>query len=90
MACMAFMGGSAPAMAAQVGDGYLLLTLASLKGLSPGELGLLRAELDKLLRTARAEVPPQDDAMAQQNRSRRIGRLNAALQMVQGQATGRR
>jgi len=87
---MAFMGGSAPAMAAQVSDGYLLLTLANLKGLSPGELGLLRTELDKLLRTARSEVPPQDDALAQQGRSRRIARLSSALQMVQGQATGRR
>ncbi len=86
---MGFMGGSAPAMASQVGEGYLLITLANLKGLSPGELGLLRAELDKLLRTARAEVPPQDDALAQQGRSRRIARLSSALQMVQGQATGR-
>ncbi len=87
---MGFMGGSAPAMAAQVGDGYLLLTLANLKGMSVAELGLLRAELDKLLREIRATVPAQDDALAQQARSRRIARLNSALQMVQAQATGRR
>ena len=84
------MGGSAPAMAAQVGDGYLLLTLANLKGMSVAEMGLLRAELDKLLREVRATVPTQDDALAQQARSRRIARLNSALQMVQAQATGRR
>lgn len=87
---MGFMGGSAPAMAAQVGDGYLLLTLANLKGMSVAEMGLLRAELDKLLREVRATVPTQDDALAQQARSRRIARLNSALQMVQAQATGRR
>lgn len=87
---MGFMGGSAPAMAAQVSDGYLLLTLASLKGMSPGELGLLRAELEKLLRETRATVPQQDDALAQQARSRRIARLSSAVQMVQAQTTGRR
>ena len=53
-------------------------------------MGLLRAELDKLLREVRATVPTQDDALAQQARSRRIARLNSALQMVQAQATGRR
>ncbi len=77
-----FMGGSAPAMAAQIGDGFILLSLQTLKGFLPGELSLLRAELDKLLRDARAVVPPQNDAQAQQARNRRIARLSSALQVV--------
>ena len=53
------------------------------------EVRQLELELDKLLRTARAEVPPQDDAMAQQARNRKIARLSSAVQVVQNQATTR-
>lgn len=80
-----FQGGSAPAMAAQIADGYLLLSTHTLKGLVPGELNLLKAELDKLLRTVRAETPPQDDAQAQQARNRKIARLSSSMQVIQNQ-----
>ena len=66
------MGGSAPAMANQVAEGFILLSTNSLKGFTPGELNLLRTELDKLQREARAVVPPPDDALANQSRNRRI------------------
>jgi len=85
-----WMGGSAPAMASQIAEGYILLSANTLKGFLPADLQLLRAEVDKLLRTARAEVPPQDDAMAQQARNRKIARLNGALQVVQNKLTSRR
>jgi hypothetical protein len=85
-----FMGGSAPAMANQVAEGYILLNSATLRGFSPGELGLLRQELDKLQRDARAVVPPQDDALAQQARNRKIARLSSAVKLVTHQMTGRR
>jgi hypothetical protein len=84
-----FMGGSAPAMANQISEGYILLSANTLRGLGPGDLGLLRAELDKLLREARSVVPPQDDAQAQQARNRKIARLNSAMQVVAHQMTGR-
>jgi len=77
-------------MASQIAEGYILLSANTLKGFLPADLQLLRAEVDKLLRTARAEVPTQDDAMAQQARNRRIGRLNGALQVVQNKLTSRR
>jgi hypothetical protein len=77
-----FMGGSAPAMAAQIAGGFVLVSAQSLKGFQPGELTLLRAELEKLLRDARASVPQQDDALAQQARNHRIARLSSALQVV--------
>ena len=79
-----FMGGSAPAMASQIAEGYILVSLATLKGFTPAELTLLRVEIDKLLREVRAQMPPPDDAPANQACNRKIGRLNSALQVVAG------
>ncbi len=77
-----FMGGSAPAMASQVAEGYILLSSNTIRGYTPGELNLLKAELERLQRDVRAIVPPQDDALANQARNRKIGRLSSALQVV--------
>jgi hypothetical protein len=77
-----FMGGSAPAMANQIAEGFTLLSTNNLRGFLPGDLNLLRVELDKLQREARSEVPPPDDALANQSRNRRIARLNAAMQVI--------
>jgi hypothetical protein len=77
-----FMGGSAPAMAGQIADGYILVGSHTLRGYAQGELQMLRFELEKLQRDARAEVPPQDDAQAQQARNRKIARLTSALTVV--------
>jgi hypothetical protein len=82
-----FMGGSAPAMAGQIGDGFILMSTATLRGYSVPDLQNLRLELDKLLRSTRAEVPPADDALAQAARNRRISRLSSALQVVGAQIT---
>lgn len=85
-----WMGGSAPAMAGQVAGGFALVSSPSLKGFNPAELQTFRMELEKLLRATRAEVPPQDDALAQQSRNHRLSRLTSALQVVQHQLTKRR
>lgn len=77
-----YMGGSAPAMASQIADGYILVGSHTLRGYLKTELQTLRAELEKLQRETRAEVPPQDDAMALQARNRRIGRLSSALTVI--------
>jgi len=84
-----WMGGSCPAMANQIAGGFMLLSAANLKGFAPGELQMLRFELEKLLRNVRSEVPAQDDALAQQARNHRISRLSSAVQVVQYQMTGR-
>ena len=84
-----FMGGSAPAMASQVAEGFILLSANHLKGFLPGDLTNLRMELDKLLREVRALVPPQDDAHAQQARNRKIARLSSAMQVVQAKLTAK-
>jgi hypothetical protein len=84
-----FMGGSAPAMANQIAEGYILLSMNTLRGYLPGELASLRVELEKLQRDARAVVPPQDDALAQQARNRKIARISSALQVVVNKMTTR-
>jgi hypothetical protein len=85
-----WMGGSAPAMASQVADGFILLSSANLRGFTPAEIQTFRLELEKALRTARAEVPPQDDALAQAARNRKISRISSALQVVVNQGSRRR
>ena len=83
------MGGSAPAMANQIAEGFILLSANTLKGFTPGDLSALRMELDKLQREARALVPPPDDALANQARNRKIARLNSAMQIVTHKLTAR-
>jgi hypothetical protein len=84
-----FMGGSAPAMASQIAEGFILLNANNLKGFLPGDLGNLRQEIDKLLREVRSLTPPQDDALAQQVRNRKIVRLSSAIQVIQAKVTAR-
>jgi hypothetical protein len=86
---MGFLGGSAPAMASQISEGYILVSLATLKGFTPGDLSALRQEIDKLLREVRATTPAGDDAQANQARNRKIGRLSSALQVVTAKLTTR-
>jgi hypothetical protein len=85
-----FMGGSAPAMAGQIMEGYILMSGHTVKGFTPPELGLLRVEIEKLQRDVRAIVPAQDDAQANQARNRKIGRLNGALQVINNALAVRR
>jgi hypothetical protein len=85
-----FMGGSAPAMANQIAEGYILLSANSLKGFAPGDLTLLRQELEKLQREVRSETPAQDDAPANQARNRKIARIGSAIQVVGAKLTARR
>jgi hypothetical protein len=85
-----FSGGSAPAMATQIAEGFVVLNNNSLKTFAPGDLAALRQELEKLQRDARAVVPAQDDALAQQSRNRRITRLGSAIQMVAQKMMARR
>lgn len=77
-----FMGGSATAMASQIAEGFILVNPNTLKGYSPGDLAALRQELEKLQREARAVVPPQDDAQANQARNRKITRISSAVQVI--------
>lgn len=85
-----FQGGSAYAMAQQIGEGFVLVTERTLQRLAPGELTQLDFELDKLLRDLRGEQPPLDDVQALQKRNRRIQRLTSTRLMIQSHRQRRR
>ncbi len=85
-----FIGGSAPAMARQVTEGYTLVNAVSLKRLTDQELDLLQFELDRKLREIRAEQPDLTDTPALQYRNRRMSRLDGALRVIRNTLQGRR
>jgi hypothetical protein len=87
---MAFLGGSAFAMARDVGEGYILLNTILLKRMSLDELKQLRFEIDRLLTNYRSEQIPQDNSPALQTRNRKVSRLNSAVSMINNQIQANR
>jgi hypothetical protein len=75
---MAYMGGSAFAMASSLMEGYLLPSPVNLKRMTIEELRELRFEIEKLLRDQRAIVPDQMDTLALQKRNQRLLKLSQA------------
>jgi hypothetical protein len=76
------MGGSAPAMARQVCDGFTLLSATNLRRLSLEQMTNLQFEMDKKLRASRGEQPDQNDLKALQERNRRITRIEGQLRVL--------
>jgi len=87
---MAYMGGSAPAMAQQVADGYTLVTAVQLKRLADNEMDQLQFELEKILRDLRGQVVPQDDQQALQARNRKLSRITGAISQLHATMAYRR
>ncbi len=81
-----FVGGSAPAMARQVCDGYTLMSPVLLKRLSLEQMRSLEFEMDKRLRETRGEIVDQEDQLALSNRNRRISRIDGALRLLRHSA----
>ncbi len=77
-----FQGGSAPAMASQVCDGYSLLSQVSLKRLSLDQMTKLEFEIEKRLRATRSEIVDLNDQPALQARNRRISRIEGAVRVL--------
>ena len=77
-----YLGGSAPAMAAQVAEGYTLVTAVQLKRLSKGELAQLQMELERKLRDLRGTLVPPEEAAAVQAKNRKLTRIAGALQQI--------
>ena len=77
-----FAGGSAWAMAHDIGEGYVLVTERTWGRLLVPELDQLAFELDRYLREVRGEQPALEDINALQLRNRKISRLNQALTML--------
>jgi type IV secretory pathway TraG/TraD family ATPase VirD4 len=85
-----FMGGSAYAMAQQIGSGVLLVTERTFARLQRPELDQLAFELDRLLREVRGDQPAVEDLVAVKDRNRRIQRINSAVTMLQSYRQRRR
>ncbi len=77
-----FMGGSAPAMARQVCDGFILLSPVMLKRLDIKQMELLEFELDRRLRDARSEPMDLEDQEGLQQRNRRLSRIEGGLRVL--------
>ena len=77
-----YQGGSAPAMANQICDGYSVVSQVSLRRLEIEQMTNLEFELDKRLRETRAEPMDLNDQVALQARNRRISRIEGALRVL--------
>lgn len=75
---MAYMGGSAYAMANSLMEGYVLPSPVTLKRCTVDELRALQFELDKLAKEQRAVTPDPTDTVALQKRNQKILKLNQA------------
>jgi hypothetical protein len=84
------MGGSAPAMARQVSDGYILLSPVILKRLEVRQMGMLEFELDKKLRETRAEPMDLQDQDGLKRRNMRLSRIEGALRTLRHAAQQKR
>lgn len=73
-----FAGGSAYAMARDIGDGFQIVTERTFKGFSRGEIEQLSFEIDRTLRELRAESQAGESPQEIQARQRKIQRLNTA------------
>jgi hypothetical protein len=79
------MGGSAFAMARDVGEGYILLNQTTLRRMTGEELKQLRFEIERILTALRSEQPSLSDVNALQTRNRKLSRLNSAVSMINNQ-----
>ena len=82
-----FMGGSAWAMAQQIGEGFILVSERTYKRLERVELEKLAFEMDKLLREVRSEQPSLDDIPALQQNNRKVSRLTGAISQLRSYQT---
>lgn len=77
-----YVGGSAPAMAKQVCDGFTLLSPIILKRLELDQMQKLEFEMDKRLRETRGEPMDLSDQETLTKRNRRITRIEGALRVL--------
>jgi len=76
--------------AADIGEGYVLLTPVLLRSYDVGALRELKQALEIELRDTRSQIPPPDDLRAVQSKQRRVMRLNQALGVLRTFALKRR
>ncbi|MDW7709354.1 MAG: hypothetical protein SCH98_02675 [Deferrisomatales bacterium] len=86
---MAFAGNPRK-YAADIGEGYVLLSPVLLRAYDLGALRELKLALDLELRDTRGQAPSSDDLRAVQAKQRRVMRLNQALGVLRAFALKRR
>lgn len=77
-----FPGGSAYAMARDIGEGYQTVNERTFHRYTRADLDKLTFELDRLLKEVRGDQPAIDDLPAVQQRNRKIQRLNTAMMIL--------
>jgi hypothetical protein len=77
-----FLGGSAFTMARDVGEGYVLVTERTFRGMAEGELAQLAHEVERYMRELRGESGVQEDSTELQARQRRLQRLRQAMSVL--------
>jgi hypothetical protein len=77
-----FPGGSAFAMARDIGEGYQSVSERTFRNMPRGNLDKLGFEIDRQLRDTRSVQPALDDLPAIKARNRKIQRLNTAIMVM--------
>lgn len=77
-----FIGGSAYAMARDIGEGYVSVTERTFKSMTGADMNKLLFELDRFLRELRGSQSATDDIDVVKARNRKIQRLNTAVMVA--------
>lgn len=77
-----FLGGSAFAMARDIGEGYQTVTERTFKSYTRSDLDQLAFEIEKALREIRGDNSAVAELAEVQTRNRKIQRLNTALMVL--------
>lgn len=77
-----FAGGSAYAMARDIGEGYITVTQRTFKNMSGSEMRQLQFEIDRSLRELRGSQCATDEQNVVRARNRKIQRLTTATMVA--------
>lgn len=77
-----FIGGSAYAMARDIGEGYVSVTERTFKSMTDADMTQLAFEIDRFLRDLRGSQSATDDIDVVKARNRKIQRLNTAIMIT--------
>ena len=77
-----FAGGSAFAMARDVGEGFVQVSERTFRGMPDAETQQLAHEIDRYMRELRGESGVNEDSAQLQARQRRLQRLRQALTVL--------
>lgn len=78
------MGGSAWAMARDIGSGVLLVSVRTFRRMTREEIVKLKFELERLQRQIRGDQPPLEDQAKVRDRQQKLQRLTRSLSVLNG------